>query len=189
RNADRQCYRTEMPFTTLISTAALALHLDDDGLVIVDCRTKLDDAAWGAREYAAAHIPGAVYADLNRDLSAPLTGSNGRHPRPDPQTLAVTFGRLGIASGVQVVAYDQDNGMFASRLWWLLRWLGHDAVAVLDGGDTKWGEERRPRASGETPRTPREFTANVRREMSVDAATVAQRVGSPEWRLVDARAP
>ena len=85
-----------------------------------------------------------MYADLTNDLSGPKSGTNGRHPMPDAQALAQTFSRLGIASGVQVVAYDQDNGMFASRLWWLLRWLGHDAVAVLDGGFKKWKAEGRP---------------------------------------------
>jgi thiosulfate/3-mercaptopyruvate sulfurtransferase len=178
-----------MAFTTLISTGALALHLDDPALAIVDCRTKLDDEGWGAREHAAAHIPGAVYADLNRDLSAPKTGANGRHPRPDARTLSVRLGQLGIGSGVQVVAYDQDNGMFASRLWWLLRWLGHDAVAVLDGGLAKWLGEGRPTESGATRREAGEFVAAPRDEMTVDVATVAQRVGSPDWRLVDARAP
>jgi thiosulfate/3-mercaptopyruvate sulfurtransferase len=178
-----------MAFTTLISTAALALHLEDEAFAIVDCRTKLDDEGWGARAYTSAHIPGAVYADLNRDLSAPKTGTNGRHPLPDPRTLATRLGKLGIASGVQVVAYDQDNGMFASRFWWTLRWLGHDAVAVLDGGLAKWLAEGRPTASGETPRLAREFIAAPRAAMTVDVDTVAQRVGSPEWRLVDARAP
>lgn len=178
-----------MAFTTLISTAALALHVDDPAFAIVDCRMKLDDESWGAREYRTAHIPGAVYADLNRDLSGPKTGANGRHPQPDAVTLAARLGELGIASGVQVVAYDQDNGMFASRLWWLLRWLGHDAVAVLDGGLSKWRSENRPVAGGETRRDARVFTAAPRKEMSVDVATIAQRAGSREWRLVDARAP
>src|SRR6266545_2617826 len=123
-----------MAFSTLITPAALALHLDDPGFAIVDCRFKLDDVAWGQQEYTTLHIPGAVYAHLDRDLSGPKTGTNGRHPLPDSKTLADTFSRLGIASGMQVVAYDQDNGMYASRLWWLLRWLGHDAAAVLDGG-------------------------------------------------------
>jgi thiosulfate/3-mercaptopyruvate sulfurtransferase len=178
-----------MAFTTLISTAALALHLDEAAYAIVDCRTKLDDERWGAREYDAAHVRGAVYADLNRDLSAPKTGSNGRHPLPDARALAARLGELGIGSGVQVVAYDQDNGMFASRLWWLLRWLGHDAVAVLDGGFAKWVAEGRPTAGGRTSREPREFTAAPRPQMAVDVATVSGRVGSRDWRLVDARAP
>jgi thiosulfate/3-mercaptopyruvate sulfurtransferase len=174
-------------FTTLISTAALALHSDDT--VIVDCRSKLDDETWGEQQYRSAHIPGAVYADLNRDLSGPKTGTNGRHPIPDPHTLAQTFGRLGITGGVQVVAYDQDNGMWASRLWWLLRWLGHDAVAVLDGGFAKWSAEQRPTTSGVAAQTPRQFTGAPRAEMTLDVNAVAARVGSRDWRLVDARAP
>src|SRR5438552_2704872 len=176
-----------MAFTTLISTTVLAAHLDD--AVIVDCRTKLDDERWGEQEYTASHIPGAVYADLNRDLSGPRTGTNGRHPLPDPQVLAQTFGRLGIASAVQVVAYDQDNGVWASRLWWMLRWLGHDAVAVLDGGFAKWTAEGRPTTSGVERRAPREFAGRPRASMTIEVGAVASRVGSPEWRLVDARAP
>ena len=176
-----------MAFTTLISTTVLAAHLDD--AVIVDCRSKLDDERWGEQEYTASHIPGALYADLNRDLSGPRSGTNGRHPLPDPHTLARTCGRLGIASGVQVVAYDQDNGSWASRLWWLLRWLGHDTVAVLDGGFAKWIAEGRPTASGAERRAPRDFAGTPRPAMSVDVATVASRVGSRDWKLVDARAP
>jgi thiosulfate/3-mercaptopyruvate sulfurtransferase len=157
--------------------------------VIVDCRTKLDDPAWGAREHETAHIPGAVYADLNRDLSGAKTGANGRHPLPAPDALVQTFSRLGITSGVQVVAYDQDNGMFASRLWWLLRWLGHDAVAVLDGGFKKWRAEGRPVESGETHRAPRVFTGAPRVQMAVDVETVAAHLGAGGPRLLDARAP
>ena len=178
-----------MAFTTLISTAALAQRVDDPAVAIVDCRSKLDDEAWGAREYRLSHIPRASYADLNTDLSGSKTGANGRHPLPDARALARTFGRLGIASGVQVVAYDQDNGMWASRLWWLLRWLGHDAVAVLDGGFAKWTAEGRPTEIGEARREPREFVAAPRAEMLADVTDVAARVGARDWRLVDARAP
>ena len=127
-----------MAFNTLIPTDVLAARLADPLWVIVDCRFKLDDVAWGEREWKAGHIPGAAYAHLDRDLSGPKTGTNGRHPLPDAAVLARTFGRFGITSGKQVVAYDQDSGMFASRLWWLLRWLGHETVAVLDGGFAKW---------------------------------------------------
>lgn len=178
-----------MAFRTLISTAALALHMDDPAFAIVDCRSKLDDLDWGSRGHAAAHIPGAVYADLNHDLSGPTNGTNGRHPLPDPRALAQTFSRLGIASGVQVVAYDQENGMFASRLWWLLRWVGHDAVAVLDGGFRKWAAEGRPTESGATHRVPREFAGSPRADMAVDVRTVAAQLGPAGPRLVDARAP
>src|ERR1043166_2722128 len=187
-----------MAFRTLISTGALALHLPDvqsggpspaSGFVIVDCRFKLDDVQWGEREYETAHVPGAVYAHLDRDLSGPKTGTNGRHPLPDPKTLSATFGRLGIASGVQVVAYDQNNGMFASRLWWLLRWLGHDAVAVLDGGFAKWTTERRETRAGREQSAAREFHASPRADMLVDANRVASLMHDSAWRLVDARAP
>src|SRR5579864_4185746 len=133
-----------MPLTTLVATDALARHLDDSSWAIVDCRFKLADPAWGEREYDAAHIPHAVYAHLDRDLSSSPTGTNGRHPLPDPIDLRIRLGTFGITSGVQVVAYDQDNGMFASRLWWLLRWMGHREVAVLDGGFAKWVAEGRP---------------------------------------------
>jgi thiosulfate/3-mercaptopyruvate sulfurtransferase len=178
-----------MAFSTLISPAVLASHIDDPAYVIVDCRSKLDDLEWGGREYAAAHIPGAAYADLTHDLSGPKNGSNGRHPLPDPDTLVQTLGRLGIASGVQVVAYDQDNGMFASRLWWLLRWLGHDAVAVLDGGFKAWTAEGWPVESGRTDRAARQFTGSPRADMAVDVQTVAARLAGGGPRLVDARAP
>ena len=178
-----------MAFRTLISTAVVAAHMDDPAYAIVDCRSKLDDLAWGGREHAASHIPGAVYADLTHDLSSPKNGTNGRHPLPDPEALAQTFSRLGIASGVQVVAYDQENGMFASRLWWLLRWLGHDAVAVLDGGFKTWTAEGRPVEGGESRRAPRAFTGTPRTDMSVDVAAVSSRLGAAGPRLVDARAP
>jgi len=178
-----------MAMTTLISTAVLAARLDDPAFAIVDCRFRLDDVAWGEREYAAAHVPGAVYAHLDRDLSGPKTGTNGRHPLPGSDGLEATLGRLGIASGVQVVAYDQDNGMYASRLWWLLRSMGHDAVAVLDGGFKKWCAEGRATKSGPETRAPRAFDGSPRPGMAVDAAFVASLAGKPEWRLVDARAP
>jgi thiosulfate/3-mercaptopyruvate sulfurtransferase len=178
-----------MAFTTLISTSALASHMDDQAYAIVDCRYKLDDGSWGEREHAADHIPGAIYADLGHDLAGPRTGTNGRHPLPDAHVLAQTLGRLGIMSGVQVVAYDQENGMYASRLWWLLRWLGHDAVAVLDGGFAKWKAEGRPTRGGAERREPRDFTGVPRDGMAVGVNDVVSRLGTPERRLVDARAP
>jgi len=178
-----------MSFKTLISTDVLTTHLLDPAFVVVDCRYKLDDETWGQREYAGRHIPGAVYAHLGHDLAGPKTGTNGRHPLPDPRTFAQTLGRLGITSGVQVVAYDQDNGMYASRLWWMLRWLGHDAVAVLDGGFAKWTQEGRQTASGEEHRETREFTAAPRSDMVVDVNRVSSSLTTGESTLIDARAP
>jgi thiosulfate/3-mercaptopyruvate sulfurtransferase len=177
-----------MPYTTIITTDALAAHLNDPRFALVDCRFRLDDVGWGEQQWRIGHLPGAVYAHLDRDLSGPKTGTNGRHPLPDPDVLARTFGRLGIADH-QVVAYDQDTGMFASRLWWLLRWMGHDAVAVLDGGFAKWVAEGRPFSNADSPRPAVEFHGSARADMTVNAETVANSSGRPDWRVLDARAP
>jgi thiosulfate/3-mercaptopyruvate sulfurtransferase len=177
-----------MGFTTLIAADALLGHLRDPDLAVIDCRFRLDDTGWGERAYEASHLPHAVYAHLDRDLSGPRNGRNGRHPLPEVSTLARTFGQLGIDNSVQVVAYDQDDGSFASRLWWLLRWLGHDAVAVLDGGFAAWQRESLPLAPGRQMRAPRIFSAKPRSNWLVDANEVERIAHNPLWRLVDARA-
>lgn len=176
-----------MAFKTLMSTGVLAMHLDET--VVVDCRFKLDDVAWGEREYEAAHIPGAIYAHLDRDLSGAKTGTNGRHPLPNPDSLRHTFGRFGVTSGVQVVAYDQDNGIFASRLWWMLRFMGHDSAAVLDGGWAKWMREGRPIRTGEEARPAAVFAGRSREQFRVPVEDVEGRMGDPSVLLVDARSP
>ena len=178
-----------MAFSTLIDTATLADHLVDPGWKTIDCRFKLDDEGWGRKEYHAAHIPGAAYAHVNSDLSGPLTGSNGRHPLPDPAALTKTLGRLGITRDIQVVVYDQDSGMFASRLWWLLRWMGHESVALLDGGFARWLGENRPTRSGEELPAARDFTGSPRPTMLADIDEVIKLMGRPEALLLDARAP
>lgn len=178
-----------MPFTTLISTEALAAHLADPEWVIVDCRFDLANPAWGAQQFHASHIPGAVYAHLDRDLSGPKTGTNGRHPLPNDENFKAWLGQQGIGLGVQVAAYDQDNGMYASRLWWLLRYFGHDAVGVLNGGLAKWQAEGRPVTDVETAPAPRQFTGEPRRELRLTAADVEMWRQLPSRRLVDARAP
>jgi thiosulfate/3-mercaptopyruvate sulfurtransferase len=175
-------------FKTLISTDVLAAQRDDSW-TIVDCRYDLHDAPWGALQYREGHIPGAVYASLSHDLAAPPTGTNGRHPLPCVEDIAATFGRLGISNETQVVAYDQDSGMFASRLWWMLRYLGHDAVAVLDGGWTKWTREGRPVRSGVEHRPPAVFEARRRKELRVLADQVSANINDGALLLVDARAP
>ncbi len=140
-----------MKYSTLISTDELAAHIDDASFVIVDCRHNLADVDAGERAYRDAHLPGARFMHIDRDLSGPRTGENGRHPLPDIDAFATTLSRAGIDASKQVVAYDQNNGMWASRLWWLLRWVGHDAVAVLDGGIDKWKAEGRKVAAAIPP--------------------------------------
>jgi len=174
--------------TTIVSTDTLAAQLSREW-VIVDCRFDLQNEQWGRDQYLAGHIPGAVYASLSHDLAGPKTGSNGRHPLPSIDALSATLGRFGITPGTQVVAYDQDSGMYASRLWWLLRYAGHDAVAILDGGWAKWIREGRPARSGEETRTPAAFVATPRQEMRVSVDEVSAQLGKPGALLVDARAP
>ena len=123
-----------MVFKTLIDVDSLRALLGGPDLRIVDCRFDLMHPEAGRRAYLEAHIPGARYADLNRDLSAPPSLSTGRHPLPPAEVFAARVSELGIGNHTQVVAYDDANSSFAARLWWMLRWLGHAAVAVLDGG-------------------------------------------------------
>lgn len=178
--------------TTLISTDDLALHLESPDWVVVDCRFDLADQPAGERLYRDAHIPGAVYAHLGRDLAGAKTADqNGRHPLPDPDVLKHTLGSWGISDGVQVVAYDQDTGMFASRLWWLLRFMGHTAVAVLDGGFRAWTREGRTVGSGSEHRTPRVFAGRPDHTAWLKVGDVERVVGTDGSgiQLVDSRAP
>jgi thiosulfate/3-mercaptopyruvate sulfurtransferase len=132
-------------YTTLIEPAELAsLAAGDSDWSVLDCRHDLARPEWGASSYAAGHIPGALYAHMDRDLSGPITPTSGRHPLPSVERLAETLGRWGIDDRTQVVAYDQGNGAYASRLWWLLRWLGHPKVAVLNGGFAAWQQAGLP---------------------------------------------
>ena len=131
--------------TTLVTPAEVARHLDDPGWTILDVRHDLmHPERWGEDQYRAAHLPRAVFLHLDRDLSAPKTGRNGRHPLPSPYHAAATFARAGAAAPAQVVVNDQPRGMYASGAWWMLRWLGHRAVALLDGGFDRWVREGRP---------------------------------------------
>src|SRR5689334_6307874 len=118
-------------YSTLISATELHRHLHDPQFVIIDCRFDLTNPEAGRAAYNTAHVPGALYAHLDEDLASPITAHSGRHPLPEPRTLAGKLGQWGIDSTKQVVAYDADNGAYAARLWWLLRWLGHAHVAVL----------------------------------------------------------
>jgi thiosulfate/3-mercaptopyruvate sulfurtransferase len=175
--------------TTLISTDLLAAHLNDSSWLIADCRYNLKDEHWAAAQYTAGHIPGAVFVNLAYDLAGERTGSNGRHPLPSLDAMAATFARLGIGDDTQVVAYDQDAGPFASRLWWMLRYLGHDAVAVLDGGFARWTREGRALRGGEETRLRATFTPRLRGDMRRTVDEVMQHLDDRSMLLVDARSP
>jgi len=174
--------------TTLVDGATLAAHLGDPAWVVVDCRHDLADPAAGEVTYARGHIPGAVFLHLDRDLSAAKNGRNGRHPLPDIATLAATLGRAGIGPGVQVVAYDDCGGMMAGRLWWLLRWLGHEAVALLDGGLPAWTAAGGALSVEMPAPAARTFTP-APRDWVLDADQVLAGLGRPDRVIIDARAP
>ncbi len=135
-------------YETVIPAATLASHLDDPSWVVVDCRFDLASPEAGEAAYLAAHIPGARYAHLDRDLSSRPETDRGRHPLPSPQSMARLFARLGVGDRTQVVVYDDTSGHYAARLWWMLRYMGHQAVAVLDGGWPAWLDAGLPVESG-----------------------------------------
>ncbi len=180
------------PHTTLMAAEPLRSMLDaDQPLVIIDASFDLADTAAGERACMEAHLPGARYLHLERDLSAPPTGRNGRHPLPERAVFAETAGRLGITPETQVVVYDRQASMFAARVWWMLRWLGHAPVAVLDGGWSSWqaiggalesGVVRsQPKSAYPMADTPSPLSATI------DADSLLARLG--QLALIDARAP
>jgi thiosulfate/3-mercaptopyruvate sulfurtransferase len=174
-------------YTTLIQPAQLARIADDDTVAILDCRHELGRPQWSDEAYAQGHIPHAIQAHLDRDLSAPIGPQTGRHPLPDVAKLAETLGRWGVDATVQVVAYDQGNGAYGARAWWLLRWLGHEKVAVLDGGFAAWQEAGLPVSHESATRPPRTFTPRIKDGAFVTAAQVQQALASKSIALVDAR--
>ena len=172
----------------LVTTEELARHLDDPQWVVFDVRHDLVDPAKGPSAYAAGHIPGAYFANTDHDLSGAKTGKNGRHPLPDVDAFAAKMSACGVGPGVQVVAYDDMGGNFAVRLWWLLRWLGHDKVALLDGGLPLWEKEGRP-VTKEVPAARRgNFTPRPHLGGVVDVHFVDRFREDSSLRLIDARA-
>ncbi len=176
-------------FTTLISTADLAAHLDDAGWVVCDCRHDLANTAAGLQAYAGSHIPGARFVHLDEDLSAPLTGRNGRHPLLAPGNFAQWLGELGISNASQVVAYDASGGVYAARLWWMLRWMGHEAAAVLDGGWDAWLNALHPITDQIPVIKAARFASRPRTDLLLDTETIAANLGKPGPLLLDARSP
>lgn len=174
--------------SVLISAAELAAVAGDARLVIVDCRHDLAQPEAGEAAWREAHIPGALFMHLDRDLSAKKTGRNGRHPLPSPQDFVALLGARGISPAHRVVAYDDAGGMFAARLWWMLRWVGHRDAAVLDGGLSAWKV-----AGGALDTTvrnlpPTDYPLGVV-EPTLDADAVLASLEGGGRLLVDARAP
>lgn len=177
-----------MAYHTIISPMELAKALNNPKWVVIDCRFNLMDSSAGWYAYQQGHIPGAYYAHLEKDLSGPVTSCTGRHPLPDPGQLAEKLGRWGVGSATQVVAYDDASGAFAGRLWWLLRWLGHKAVAVLDGGWQHWQGEHHPVTTALPERPPARFEASLQQSMAVTTEDI-EHASLLGYVLLDGRAP
>jgi thiosulfate/3-mercaptopyruvate sulfurtransferase len=172
-------------YTKLIGVEQLHDHLFNQNWCVIDVRHDLADRTAGPRAYAAGHVPGAVFAHMDDDLSGAKTGSNGRHPLPEREDLVQRFRDWGIDNGMQIVAYDANGGQFAARLWWLARWLGHDRVALLDGGWQAWMAKMNWSSTAPAERAPGRFVAGAPLVELVVAADVAAALGREL--LVDAR--
>ena len=172
----------------LVTPEELQAHLDDPHWIVLDTRHELTDPARGPKVYAEGHIPGAHFIHVDHDLAGHHTGTNGRHPLPEPAAFAAVLNERGLEPYSQVVIYDDMGGNYAVRLWWMLRWLGHERVALLDGGFPRWLAEKRP-VSTETP-APRKgsFLPRPRLGATVDAPFLERFSRDPSIRLIDARA-
>jgi thiosulfate/3-mercaptopyruvate sulfurtransferase len=179
-----------MPLAQLISPAQLHARQAQPNLVILDCRFALDDPAYGLRSYQQEHIAGAQFADLERDLSAPvIKGQTGRHPLPEPAKLIAQLRAWGIDQHSDIVIYDDGPGAFAARAWWLLAWLGkRDGVMLLDGGLNAWRVAGLPLSSTTTTATLGNFNGQADAQILLTAGQLQQRLGEPQLCLLDARA-
>jgi len=175
-------------WNTLIDPDELASQLERSEIVLIDCRFSLADSAYGRNEFNESHIPGARYAHLDDDLSGKIiTGSTGRHPLPSVEAAQKVFRMLGVSNQSQVVTYDDFGGPFAARAWWMLNWLGHERVAVLDGGWPAWIEAGFPRESSQVSNEPGDFVCNPRPDLLVTSGEIEAVALDPERVLIDAR--
>lgn len=178
-----------MAYTTIISTQELAANLHKSDWVIFDCRFSLADDTAGAKAYRQGHISGARYADLNKQLSAPVKSYTGRHPLPDFTSLSQQLGAWGVGSRSQVVVYDDAGGAFAGRMWWLLRTMGHQNVAVLDGGLNHWQKQKLPLTTVLPKIIPSHFRCYLDQQQWLNAAEIENALAANNITLIDARTP
>ncbi len=174
-------------FTTLVSVPELAARLEDPQWIIFDCRHDLAQTESGRQAYLQSHIPGARFVHLDNDVSGAKTGRNGRHPLPDAGRFCERLAAFGMAGDSLLVAYDASGGYYAARLWWTLRWVGHEAVAVLDGGWDTWLQAGKPVTAERPLIVPGAFSGRPRESMAVDAGYVESRLNGGDMRLIDAR--
>jgi thiosulfate/3-mercaptopyruvate sulfurtransferase len=177
-----------MAWHTTLSATELAAHLDDPTWRVFDCRHDLANPQAGEAAYRLGHIAGAQFLHLDRDLAGPLSGRNGRHPLPAPAAFAALLARRGVANDSQVIVYDDIGGAYAARLWWMLRWLGHDAVALLDGGMQAWQGAGYAQSDRIPQVQPARFDWKLS-EPTVNTADIAAQLPRPGMMLIDARSP
>lgn len=177
-----------MPHTTLISCTDAQEQLNHPNTLFIDCRFDLMRPEHGYELYQQGHLPNAIYANLDRDLSSSITPNTGRHPLPNIEALVKIFSAWGIDNITQVIVYDDNIGMFASRLWWLLRWLGHDRVAVLDGGYQAWKEAGLPLTSHAPQIEPSQFQVELQKGWVIETNEIINKQ-TEGFLLLDARAP
>ncbi len=172
----------------IVSARWLRSQFGDPNLRILDCRSDLGDALAGRRDYLQGHIPGALFIDLEEDLSGEITDSSGRHPLPEVDAIERRLGQLGIDSGTHVIVYDADNGALASRAWWILRWLGHRRVSLLDGGIAGWLRHGYGLEAGSAPLAERRFAARPRDDLVLTTAEIVEAMKTNrDLMLIDAR--
>jgi len=176
-----------MTYRTLVSTEILKQHINNSNWIIIDCRFSLTDSESGAKAYRMGHIPNARYAHLNKDLSSAITKNSGRHPLPEFSLLTKKLGLWGITNKSQVIIYDDANGAFAGRLWWLLRCLGHDSVAILDGGINHWQQQGMPITTSLPSIKPKDFRAYINHSCWLSVSQVTSGLATKQIKLIDAR--
>ena len=176
-------------YSTLIETERLAELLGTPGLVVLDCRFNLKHPEAGREAWQESHIPGARYAHLDDDMASPPDENSGRHPLPAIEAFAARLGALGIQADSQVVVYDDAGGAIAGRMWWLLRWAGHPAAALLNGGWPKWMREGRPVSGDTPPASEARYAASAQDDLWLTTEAVVEALSQAQVQLIDARAP
>ena len=176
-----------MIYRTLVSTEILNQHINNPNWITIDCRFSLTDSESGAKAYRKGHIPNARYAHLNKDLSSAITNTSGRHPLPDFNLLAKKLGLWGITNKSQIIIYDDTNGAFAGRLWWLLRCMGHDSVAILDGGINHWRQQSLPLTTTLPSVKPKKFRAYINHSCWLTASQLSNDLATKKIKVIDAR--
>ena len=178
-----------MPATYLISTDQLSNQINNPDLVIIDCSFNLADTDWGYQNYLKGHIPGAYYADLDKNLSSKITEKSGRHPLPDENSFIQFCSKVGINSEKKVVLYDTESGAYAGRLWWLLRSYGHDDTMLLDGGLNAWKEKGLSLEQNPPSYHPTEFNGKFSNKFLVSTDEIEKMINDDDFTIIDARSP